>query len=689
MAKPTAASQAGPALPSTLPGQASWGPVKGYVANNSAAGTKTSTPLIETPQAISVVTGDQIEAQAAQNLWQALRYTSGVVTGALGADARFQQTYIRGFLADQYLDSLKLVPGGFAVPSIDVYTLQRIDVIHGPASVLYGNGSPGGIIDMVSKRPLAEPFHEVFTQFGNYGLMVGGFDMTGPLDKEGKLLYRLTGVARQNNTQVDFTEYQRGTIAPSLTWRPTADTTWTVLTQFQDDPKAGFFNQLPARGTALFNPFGMVSTHFYSGEPGYDKFERTQNGVESLFEHRFNDVITVRQNFRYMDVHADVNLVYPTSLQSNLRLLNRSVFTTTENLQVASLDNQAEAKLYTGPIKHTILAGADFQDVLDTKLNGAATAPALNMFDPVYGLPIPAAKINLSQKQSQNQEGYYVQDQAELGRLFGTFSVRQDHVATQTSNLLAQTAVRQGDTATTRRGGLLYLFDGGVAPYVQYTESFQPSVGTTFNGIPFRPTTGEQKEVGIKYEPPGPQKILATVAAFDLLQHNVLQVDPLHPLFQLQTGAIQSQGLEVETKATLTEGLNLIASYTYLNQHVTQATDATVGKRVPGIPQNMAAMWADYTFPRGPLAGFGLAAGARYLGRSAGDNLNTFYIPDVTLIDAAVHYDFEYLSPSLKGLNAALNVQNLMDTVYVQSCVQAGCYYGLRRQVIGTLRYRW
>ena len=672
-----------------MPGQASWGPVKGYVANNSSAGTKTNTPLIETPQAISVVTSDQIDAQAAQNLWQALRYTSGVVTGGAGADSRFQNTYIRGFLADQYLDSLKLVPGAFAVPQIDVYTLQRIDVIHGPASVLYGNGSPGGIIDMISKRPLAEPFHEVFTQFGNYGLMVGGFDMTGPIDKDGKLLYRLTGVGRQNNTQVDFTEYQRGTIAPSLTWRPTADTTWTILTQFQDEPKAGFFNQLPVRGTALFNPFGSASTHLYSGEPGYDKYQRTQDHVESLFEHRFNDVLTVRQNFRYMNVHADVNLVYPTGLQANLQLMNRSVFTTTERLYYLTADNQAEANFYTGPIKHTILAGADYQTVQDTKVNGGGTAPALNMFNPIYGRPIPAPVTNLSQKQDQNQEGYYVQDQAQFGRVFGIASIRQDHVGTVTNNLLARTAVEEGDKATTKRGGLLYLFDGGLAPYIQYTESFQPTIGTTFNGTPFVPTTGRQNEVGIKYEPPGPQKILATFAAFDLVQHNVLTPDPLRPLFSVQTGAIQSRGLEFETKATLSEGLNLIASYTYLNQRVTEANDGSLGKRPVGIPQNMGAMWADYTFPRGPLAGFGMAAGVRYLGPSAGDNVNSFFIPDVTLIDAAVHYDFEYLNPTLKGLNLALNAQNLMDTTYVAWCQNQGCYYGLRRQVIATLRYRW
>jgi iron complex outermembrane receptor protein len=555
--------------------------------------------------------------------------------------------------------------------------------------VLYGNGSPGGVIDMVSKRPLAEPFNEVFTSFGNYGMMVGGFDTTGAIDPDGKLLYRLVGLGRDYGTQVNFTEYQRGTIAPSLTWRPTEDTTWTILAQYQDDPKAGFFNQLPVAGTALYNPHGKISTSFYSGEPTYDKYERTQDSVESLFEHRFSDAFTVRQNFRYMDVHANVNLVYPTSLQSNQVLANRSIFTTTENLWYMTADNQAEVKLFTGPLKHTILGGADYQSVLDTKVNGGGTVAPINVFDPVYGVPVPYAPINLSQKQIQNQEGYYVQDQVQLGRLFGTFSIRQDHLGTVTENILTQKAVEAADEATTRRGGLLYLFDGGLAPYVQYTQSFQPTIGTSFNGTPFKPTTGQQKEAGLKWEPPGTEKILATFAAFDLVQQNSLTVDPAHPLFQVQLGAVRSRGLEFEAKATLTEGLNLIGSYTYLDQYVMQANDGSVGRRVAGIPQDMAALWGDYTFQHGWLAGFGAAAGSRYLGPSAGNTLNTFYIPGVTLYDAGIHYDFEYLAPALKGLNFALNAQNLLDTVYVQSCITNGCYYGLRRQVIGTLRYRW
>jgi iron complex outermembrane recepter protein len=683
-----AATETPPALP-PQPGQAAWGPVRGYVATNSATATKTNTPLIETPQAVSVVTRDQIEAQAAQNLWQALRYTSGVTTEQTGADMRFLNVYVRGFVADQYLDSLKLLPGSFAVPQIEIYNLQRIEVLHGPSSVLYGQGSPGGIVNMISKRPTAEPFREVVTQAGNYGLLVGGFDASGPLDKEGHFLYRLTGLARETGTQVDFTEYQRGSISPAFTWRPSADTTLTILTNYQNDPKAGFFNQLPARGTALFNPNGQISTHFYSGEPSFDRFDREQYNAGYVFEHRFNDAWTVRQNLRYMDVNVDFATVFPSGgLQPNLRTLNRFAFTTLEELKTFTVDSQAEAKFATGPFLHKLLIGNDYQKAFDFAVNRNGPAPSINVFNPAYGLSIATPPIIINRKQVQNQLGFYAQDQIKLGGWNALVGVRQDRAGTDTNNLLTRTLASQSDVATTKRAALLYLFDIGVAPYVQYTESFQPLIGTTASGRAFKPTTGQQKEVGIKFQPPG-WNALTSVAAFDLVQQNVLTPDPANALFSVQTGAIRSRGVEFESKLSLTDSFNMIAAYTYLDLVVEQANDGTVGKRPVGIPRNTASLWGDYTFPWGPLAGFGLAAGVRYLGLSAGDTLNTFSIPGATLVDAAIHYDFANLSPALRGYFFSLNAQNLMDKVYVQWCQNQGCWYGLRRTVIGTLRYRW
>jgi iron complex outermembrane receptor protein len=685
--QPTTASP--PALPTQQSGQAAWGPVRGYVASNSATATKTNTPLIETPQAVSVVTRDQIEAQAAQNLSQALRYTSGVVTEQTGVDLRFQQVYVRGFVADQYLDTLKLLPGSFAVPQIEIYNLQRIEVLHGPSSVLYGQGSPGGIVNMISKRPTAEPFHEFVTQAGSYGLLMGGIDSSGPIDQEGHFLYRLTAMARETGTQVDFTEYQRGSISPSFTWRPTADTTFTFLANYQHDPKSGFFNQLPARGTALFNPFGQISTHFYSGEPSFDKFDREQYNTGYVFEHRFSDAWTVRQNLRYMHVTADFATVFPTGgLLADLQTVNRNAFTTLEELKTFAVDTQSEAKFATGPFVHTLLLGNDYQRAFDSAVNRNGLAPRINVFNPSYGLSIPPPPVILNRKQVQDQLGFYAQDQIKLGGWNALIGARDDRADLETNNLLTKTLASQVDKATTRRAALLYLFDIGLAPYVQYTQSFQPTIGTDFAGKPFKPTTGQQKEVGVKYQPPG-SNFLTSVAVFDLVQQNVLTPDPAHVLFSVQTGQIRSRGVEFESKASVTDNFNMTAAYSFLNQVVEQANDGSVGKRPVGIPTHTASLWGDYTIPWGPFAGFGLAAGARYLGPSAGDTLNTFFIPGATLMDAAIHYDFANLSPALKGYYLAVNAQNVFDKVYVQWCQNQGCWYGARRTVIGTLRYRW
>jgi iron complex outermembrane recepter protein len=688
----TAATPAAP--PASAPAETAWGPVRGYVASTSATATKTATPLIETPQAVSVVTRDQIEAQAAQNLWQALRYTSGVVTEQTGADLRFQNVYVRGFLADQYLDSMKLLPGSFAVPQIDIYNLQRIEVLHGPASVIYGQGSPGGIVNMVSKRPTAEPFREVVTQAGSYGLLQSAFDVSGPLDKEGRFLYRLTGLTRETGSQVDFTKYQRTSISPAFTWRPTADTTLTILTNYQHDPKAGFFNQLPARGTALPLAGGQISTSFYSGEPSFDKFDRQQFYTGYLFEHRFNDAWTVRQNFRYMGVDADVAVLSPSGGQSS-PTLNRAAFLTQEELRTATVDTQAEAKLRTGPFVHTVLLGNDYQKAFDVAVSrsGPSNIPALriNVFNPVYGTPVPIPAITTNRRLGQEQIGFYVQDQIKVGGWVALIGARQDRASTENNNILTRTVTSQSDVATTKRAALLHLFDNGVAPYVQYTESFQPIVGQTdFFGNAFKPTTGQQKEVGIKYQPPG-SKIFASLVAFDLVQQNVLtpDPDPNHRNLNVQTGAIRSRGVEFEAKASLTEGLNMIATYTHLNQVVEQANDRSVGKRPVGIPRDTASLWGDYTFQGGALAGFGIATGVRYLGPSAGNNFNEFFIPGATLLDAAIHYDFSNLNPALNGLYASINASNVMDKVYVQWCQNQGCWYGQRRNVIGTLRYRW
>jgi iron complex outermembrane receptor protein len=342
----------------TLRVESAWGHVDGYVATRSGTGTKTDTPLIETPAAISVVTQDQIQAQAAQNVAQAVRYTSGTRAEVTGADTRFDYVYVRGFLADTYLDGMKLFTTGFTQSVIEPFNLERIEVLHGPASVLYGQASPGGLLDLVSKRPTEDPYHEMFLSTGSYGRIQGGVDLSGPIDEEKKWLYRFTASGLDVGSQVDFTRYERVSIAPSLTWRPDTDTKITLLGAYQNDPQGGFYNQLPTAGYGTIFPLANgqhIPTSFYPGVPSQDTFSRELGQIGYLAEHRFDDVWTIRQNLRYTDTSTQVSTVYPTGASlTDPNSLARSAFFENDRLQAFTIDNQAEAKFLTGPFSHTV-----------------------------------------------------------------------------------------------------------------------------------------------------------------------------------------------------------------------------------------------------------------------------------------------------------------------------------------------
>jgi len=704
---------AGGAGASARSGESAWGPVDGYVATRSATGTKTDTPLIETPAAISVVTRDQVQAQAAQNISQAVRYTSGVRGEPQGADSRFDRIFIRGFEADQYLDSMRLITTGFGFSSsvIEPYNLERIEVLHGPASVLYGQSSPGGVVDMVSKRPTEQPYHEMFFSAGSYGRVQGGVDLSGPIDQNKEWLYRLTASGFDVGSQVDHTKYQRVSVAPSLTWRPDKDTSITFLGTYQNDPKAGFFNRLPGRGVGTLFPFPngrFIPTSFYPGEPSIDKMSRERAQIGYLAEHRFDNIWTVRQNLRYTDLSSDITTIFPIGVSPSDpsgqtcpvggTCLTRSAFFENDRIRTFTIDNQAEAKFALGPFSHTLLLGLDYQKgTFDSTSGGAApgtTVPAIDIFNPVYGRPITLATTAI-RKQDFDLLGLYAQDQIKLDHWVALLGVRWDQAESNTQNLInATTTAHLSDDATTKRAALLYKFDNGIAPYIQYTESFQPTAGTDLSGNPFKPTTGEQEEAGIKYQPD--PKSLYTLAVFNLTQQNVLTPDPDPTRAaagnRVQTGEIRSRGIELEGKTEINRSLSLLASYTYLDDVITKSnTQFQTGRRPAGIPTHAASLWADYTFRGGLLDGFGLAGGVRYLGESAGNTIGATVVnvPSVTLFDAALHYDLAALGQQFKGFQFQINATNLFDKTYVNYCGDNGCFYGLRREVIATLRYRW
>ncbi|WP_454691260.1 TonB-dependent siderophore receptor [Achromobacter aloeverae] len=664
------------------------GPVSGYVATRSSAGSKTDTALVDNPQSVTVVTRAQMDAQNAQTLDQAVRYVPS--TSSQDNDLRFDQLSIRGFDADSYLDGMKLNrTTWFANPRIDPYFLERIDVLRGPASVLYGQASPGGLVDMVTKRPTEDPLHSITVGIGNDQRRQLGFDFGGPLDTDGKWLYRVTGLARDANTQTDHIGEERLAIAPALTWRPDADTSLTLLTSFQRDPEGGLFNPLPAYGSVRWNPNGRISPHDYLGDPDRDHFSRNQYSAGYLFEHRFNEHLKVRQNLRYL--HDDIDY-YQTSVSSLLNPDYRTAYmwanVNKEHMGQFTLDNQVQADFETGPVRHTVLAGLDYQYLRSDIHRGGAYfgSDAIDIYHPDFS-GLPTVPVTVNQTTRLTQLGTYLQEQARLDRWLFTLGGRFDWAHTDDRqddavSGLPTSRTDQRDHAFTWRAGLNYKFDNGIAPYASYSTSFQPQTGTDYAGNVFKPTEGKQYEIGIKYQPAGVRSY-ATLALFDLRQSNVLTADPAHTNYSVQTGEVRSRGIEVEGHAELSRNLSLLASYAYLHQTVLKSNDGNQGNHPVSQPVQMASVWGDYTIHGGPLDKLGFGAGVRYVGKSYGSADNSLVVPSHTLVDAAVHYDMD-------RWRFALNASNLFNKTYVSYCSSyMFCYYGAQRTVMATATYTW
>lgn len=665
--------------PVNVEGENARGPVKGYVASRSATATKTDTPLLETPQSISVVTRDQMEAQGALRLEQALRYTPGVST-EWASDNRTDSYWLRGLSATAYLDGLALRGGSYSTWRIDPYALERVEVLRGPSSVLYGQNAPGGLVNQVSKRPSAQPVNEAQLSIGSFSHRQAAVDVGGAVTADGKLLGRLVAVARDSEAQVDFAEDDRLLLAPSLTWKPSADTTLTLLGHAQRDRTDSTVGFLKKEGTALPNPNGKIPSSRFAGEPNFDQFDTDQAALGYELEHRLDDGLTLRQNARLSRLDMKYKTVYASSYLPDMRTMRRVAMLSDSATVVGQIDNQAQFRFSHGPVEHTVLVGLDHLSSRNSEIYAAGAAPNIDIYNPVYGAAVATPATSVSRVQRLSQTGLYAQDQIKFNKHWGlTLGGRQDWAEARYVDRFAGTTARRDDSAFTGRAGLVYLSDSGVTPYVSYSQSFLPVSTADARGRILEPETGRQYEIGVKYQPPGGESYVAA-ALFDLKRRNVVTYD-LITFAPTQTGEVRSRGAELEVKLNLLRDFNLLAAYTYQDVEVTKSTAADLGKRPPTIPEQTASLWADYTFAEGPLTGLGLGAGVRHTGYTYGDTRNTFKVPGVTLADAALHYDWG-------ATRLALNANNLFDKEYVASC-WGSCYFGPRRTVVATLRHRW
>lgn len=682
------------------------GPVNGYAARVSATGTKTDTPILETPQSISVVTQDQISDQQAKTVNEALRYTPGVSLDGFGSNVFFDSIKIRGFTAPQYLDGLRLPndASAFAVPRIETYGLERLEVLKGPSSGLYGQSDPGGLINMVSKRPLDTPHFEVVGTTGSFDRLEGAFDVGGPVSTNPNLLYRVVGLARESDSEIDFQENNKLFIAPSATWR-NSDTSLTFLSQYQKIENDGYQQYVPGQGTLLSNPNGRIPRSRYLGEPGFDQYDLQQWSVGYEFEHRFQPGLEFRQNLRYFDITQDMQAMRGDGPLLFDRLFFRTPIYVDADASNFAVDNQLQADFATGPLMHTVLLGLDYQRTRSSNVSLLAnpfTAPTnyipIDVFNPVYGsAPIASPDMlfrYLDIDTRLEQTGLYIQDQIKLDRWTLSLSGRQDWSTVETTSggfYPPAGGYERDDSARTGRVGLSYLFDFGLAPYISYSTSFVPNATADISGNTFKPTTGEGKEIGIKFMPNG-SNLMMTAALFDILQKDVLTADPLTGgLTSVQTDEARVRGFELEVRGNVTRELEIVGGYSKLDPEVTKSLAGYAGNYLPNVNLEQASLWAKYTWLDGPLAGFGIGGGVRYVGENYGDQANAIYIPSYTVLDATASYDFAYLDPKLSGWQAQINATNLEDEYYVASCQSGLAYCGLGagRTILGTLKYSW
>ncbi|HGH4750474.1 TPA: ferrichrome porin FhuA [Serratia marcescens] len=669
--------------------ESAWGPVGTYVAKRSATGTKTDTPIEKNPQSVSVVTREEMDMRQPDTVKSALAYAPGVFASR-GSSTTYDAVAIRGFPATnttQYLDGLRLLGDNYSEASIDPYFLERAELLRGPVSVLYGKSNPGGLVSMVSKRPTTEPLREIQFKMGTDNLFQTGFDFSDALDDQGIYSYRLTGLAKDSDTQQNMSKEKRYAIAPSFSWRPDDKTNFTLLANIQNDPYTGYYGWLPKQGTLIPLPDGSkLPTDFNEGEAS-NYMARKQRMIGYSFEHAFNDTWAVRQNLRYMQVDTDMKSIYGFGLSSPTTI-NRAYVQSKEHLNNFAVDTQAQAKVKTGDIDHTLLFGVDYSRMRNDINSDYGSTDGLSMTQPQYGNDVVNINFPYKYLNRQEQTGLYLQEQGEWNQWLLTLGGRYDWAKTSANNRVLGYTNERSDGQFTWRGGLNYLFDNGVTPYFSYSESFEPTLDTSINGQTFKPSIGKQYEAGVKYVPKD-RPIVLTGALYQLTKNNNLTPDPDNAQFSVQSGEIRSRGVELEAKAALNANVNLIASYTYTDAKYTK-DNTYQGKPTVEVPKHMASLWADYTFHETAVSGLTLGSGVRYVGSSSSFNSDntTFKVPDYTLVDATIKYDLARFG--LPGSSVGVNINNLFDKTYVSSCYRDyACYWGAERQVVATATFRF
>jgi iron complex outermembrane receptor protein len=660
---------------------------------------KVDTPLIETSRSASVVTEEDIQRRAVDKYDEALQYRAGVVSQPYGSDNNSDWFLLRGFSAEgsTFQDGLRVFrTGGYFWWLTEPFGVERVDYLKGPASILYGAAPPGGVINAISKRPTEDARGLLEIEGGTDEHRQFGIDTSGPVAGTDDMRYRLVGLYSDGDDELDGTDSERFYFAPSLAVDLSDDTTVTFLASVQKDtgtPSPTFF---PAYGTVGNTPFGDIDRDTNLGQPDYDDFDQRQVTLGYELEHRLSDTWEFQQSLRYSNLDMDLRQVYPNSyVAPGSREISRGVVDRDGEYDAISVDNRLIATTYTDNTENTFLVGAGYQklsldytnaDSFRTLGDGSSYYQAIDtvdIFEPDHGaFTRPQTGDPTDHDVRSEQIGGYVQNQLRLyDRWILLAGARYDSVngSDRFNDETGSSSEGYNDSQVSWTGGVMYLGDYGISPYLSYSESFTPLASLDNSGNSYKPLEGRQYEVGVKYTPPGFDGYF-TLAAFDLKEDNSLI--PSETGVQEQAGERHSQGIELEGVGYITDALRFTASYTYTDTRV-DINSSLQDQRAPLIPYHMASAWLDYDMRRF-VDGLSVGGGLRYMGESSNsaDATPDYTVPDYTLVDAMVSYDID------TNWTVQVNAKNLTDKEYVSGC-DFYCYYGESRSVIGSLKYRW
>jgi iron complex outermembrane recepter protein len=647
-----------------------------FVANRSRTASKTDTPVLDDSAAVSVVTQKELETRNVQDVQQAVAYTAGVQAGEYGSDVRYDYVRLRGFYSSlsTYRDGLSSRTYNFTTARQEPYGLQQVDILKGSTSSLFGMNGPGGLVNLVTKRPEDEASGEVFTTFGENHLRGGG-DVTGPVAEDSNWTYRLTGLWQDAERAQDYSQDDRIYIAPAFTYAPKAGTELTLLTSYS--------NRESNLGYGF--PTGIeTSRDAFFGEPDFNNFDTEETNLGYALSHQITDKLEFRQNARYTHVDLDYETVY---LNDTTPLGNRSAFAIYGELDRFAVDNQMEYDTAVNDnLDSKTLVGIDFNRDQNREKRFDGTASPIDPYNPVY---CGTSCINFSSSSdteiTQSSYGLYAQEQLTIADdWIATVGGRFDYVQSDVDTISSGTVEERDDHKFTSRLGLTYKATDEVSVYGNYSESFQPVYSST-SSLPggAKPQEGTQYEVGVKYQPAG-MDAMFTAALFDLTQENVSQWNADYSVHR-QVGEINSRGVELEGKMSLDDRTNLTLAYTYLDAEIKEDVVTTnIGNQPEMVPEHTASAWIDHTIPEhGVFGDLTFGGGLRFVGARYGDNGNNVAIGSHTVADAMVSYLVT------DNVSVAVNATNLFDREYISSNTFGSRYYGDGRTVLATLKYSW